>query len=166
MRTVAASLLDGTKRLTSSAGRSRSLCNAVRLLALREVRMYKRLSGCAAVLIGLNVGGAFTGLAEAGSSMQTSNGQPAYILKITGSDAEVAYSGECWVRASDRSERRVPVGGTVPHSQELPGHGLRCDIVQESAAGSLTVEIVSKNGGNRSRSRTQGAGSRVRIQMR
>jgi hypothetical protein len=128
--------------------------------------MYKRLSGCAAILIGLNVGGAVMALAETGRSMQTKNIQPVYILKIMGSDASVAYSGECWVRQSDGSEQRVPVGGTVPHSQELPGHGLRCDIVQKSAAGSLTVEIVSKNGGNRSRSRTQGAGSRLSIQMR
>jgi hypothetical protein len=106
------------------------------------------------------------GLVAAGKSMQTKNIQLAYILKISGSDAMVTYSGECWVRQSDGSEQRVPVGGTVPHSQELSGHGLRCDIVQKSAAGSLTVEIVSKNGGNRSRSRTQGAGSRVSIQMR
>ena len=128
--------------------------------------MSKRLSGCAAILIGLTVGGAVMALAETGRSMQTNNIQPAYILKITGSDATVAYSGECWVRKSDGSEQRVPVGGTVPHSQELSGRGLRCDIVQKSAAGSLTVEIVSKNGGNRSRSRTQGDGSRVHIQMR
>ena len=128
--------------------------------------MYNRLCICAAILICLNVGGAVLALAETGKSMQTKNIQPSYILRISGSDAMVAYSGKCWVRQSDGSEQRVPVGGTVPHSQELSGHGLRCDIVQKSAAGSLTVEIVSKNGGNRSRSRTQGAGSRVHIQMR
>lgn len=128
--------------------------------------MYRRLCTCTVTLIGLIAGGAVTGLAETGGSMQTGNGQPAYILKITGSDATVVYSGECWVRASDGNERRIPLGGSVPYSRELPGHSLRCDIVQESAAGSLTVEIVSRNGGNRSRSRTQGRGSTVRVQMR
>lgn len=133
---------------------------------IRKIRLYKRLCICAAILIGLNLGGAVKGLVAAGKSMQTKNIQPAYILKISGSDATVTYSGECWVRQSDGSEQRISVGGTVPHSQELPGSGLRCDIVQESSSGSLTVEIGSKNGGNRSRSRTQGAGSRVHIQMR
>lgn len=128
--------------------------------------MNKRLIATTVMLMGASVGGAPICQADMVKTMQTSNKQPVYILEITGSDSEVTFSGDCWVRQSDGSEERIPVEGAVPHSRELPGHGLRCDIVQESETGSLTVEIVGKNGGNRSRSRTQGAGSRVRIQMR
>jgi hypothetical protein len=128
--------------------------------------MQNRLYSFAAVLTGLIAGGSAAGFAETGGTMRVSNVQAGYILKITGSDAGVDYSGECWVLQADGSEQRVVLDGAVPQRRELQGEGLRCDIVQESAVGSLTVEIVGKHGGNRSRSRTQGAGSRVRVQMR
>lgn len=123
---------------------------------------------CASVVLiaGLTFGAAVAGTSEKGGLMRISNVQPAYILNITGSDAGVDFSGECWLRQADGSERRVALEGALPQRRELQGEGLRCDIVQESAAGSLTVEITDQDGGNRSRSRTQGAGSHVRVQMR
>ncbi len=126
--------------------------------------MNGRLGFVALVLVGLTGGAVTIDAAEMGKSMRTDDGQSAYSLKITGSAPTVAFSGDCWVRARDGNERRVAIGGTVPYARELRGHGLRCDIVQESAAGSLTVEIVG--GGNKTRSRTRGARSRVRVEMR
>jgi hypothetical protein len=128
--------------------------------------MEKPIRTCAVLIVGLACAGPVTGMAETGGIMRISSAQPSYILNITGSDAGVDFSGECWVRQADGSERRVALDGALPQRRELQGEGLRCDIVQESAAGSLTVEIMATEGGNRSRSRTQGAGSRVRVQMR
>ena len=128
--------------------------------------MLNRLYSIVAIMTGLIAGCPIAGYAETGGIMQVSNVQEGYILEITGSQAGTGFSGECWVRQEDGTELRLALDGTVPQRRVLRGEGLRCDIVQESPEGSLTVEIMDKHGGNRTRSRTSGAGSRVRVQMR
>ena len=126
---------------------------------LTGFRTYAVLCAGVALLLGLNA-------ASHGADKQPRDRDAAYVLSITGSDATVSYSGDCWLRLDEDSERRITLGATLPVTRELRGRGIRCDIVQDGASGSLTVEIVRKNRSSRSRSRTQGAGSRIVIQVR
>jgi len=83
-------------------------------------------------------------------------------LSIDG-PAQAAYSGSCRVVATGGEESVVAVGGAPPFSQALIGRHLDCRIRQDSAAGSLVVEV--RVGANVSRSRTQGAGSVINISL-
>ena len=98
--------------------------------------------------------------------MGSQDSSPIYVLEITGSRADVTFAGECRVRQRDGTMEQIPLDGTVPIKRELAGYGVTCDIRQASAAGSLTVDVSKKGGGNRTRSKTRGRGSRIVIQTR
>lgn len=103
-------------------------------------------------------------VAEAGS--RTSAADSSYVLSITGNNSAVTYSGTCWVRQADGTEQQIALSGNVPYSRDLRATGVRCEIVQGSAAGSLTVDMINKNSGSKSHTRTQGPGNRLHIEMR
>lgn len=120
----------------------------------------------AAFVVSLSAGMAPAKPSEAKMATSDQKPKPIYVLEITGSQPDVSFSGECRVRKRDGGMERIALDGTVPLKRELTGFGVTCDIRQASKVGSLTVDVSRKGGGNRTRSRTRGPGSRILIQTR
>lgn len=83
-------------------------------------------------------------------------------LLITG-DEETRFSGQCVIAARERDKLHA-LDGAVPSEHSWQGGAISCEISQVSARGAL--EVVLTKDGNRTRSRTEGEGSVVRLNVR
>lgn len=83
-------------------------------------------------------------------------------LSITG-DEQTRFTGKCTITVSTGNET-FTLGGSVPSEHAWDGEAIACEITQASTEG--TLEVVLSKDGNRTRSRTQGQGSVVRLNVR
>ena len=77
-------------------------------------------------------------------------------------DAGTRIGGYCDVVTEATTERH-PLTGGLPQRHSWQGQAASCEIEQMSGSGSTTATL--EKDGNRSRLRTSGAGSRIRLKM-
>lgn len=84
-------------------------------------------------------------------------------LLITGME-ETLFTGECVIVTRAGNEVVHALDGAVPSERAWQGDAVSCGISQASARGAL--EVVLTKDGNRTRSRTEGQNSVVRLNVR